>query len=36
MERKPYPLIKDVKSEGGFEVYLIAISHSKVPEAYTK
>ena len=36
IDRKSYPEIKEVKTDGEFEAHLIAISCSKVPEGYTR
>ena len=35
MDRKPYPEVKNVKTDGDFEAHLIALSCSKAPEGYT-
>src|ERR1700733_12854011 len=35
MDRKPYPEVKDVKTDGDFEAHLVALSCSKAPEGYT-
>jgi homeodomain-containing protein len=34
MDRKPYPEVKDVKTDGDFEAHLVALSCSKAPEGY--
>ena len=36
IDRKSYPEIKEVKTDGEFEAHLIAISCSKAPEGYTR
>jgi transposase len=36
VDRKSYPQIKEVKTDGDFEAHLIAISCSKAPEGYTR
>jgi transposase len=36
MDRKAYPVVKDVKTDGDFEAHLVAISCSKAPEGYTQ
>lgn len=36
MDRKSYPEVKEVKTDGDFEAHLIAISCSKAPEGYTR
>jgi hypothetical protein len=36
MDRKSYPEVKEVKTDGEFEAHLIAISCSKAPEGYTR
>jgi len=35
MDRKPYPEVKNVKTDGDFEAHLIALSCSKAPDGYT-
>src|ERR1700679_3441688 len=34
MDRKPYPEVKEVKTDGDFEAHLVAISCSKAPNGY--
>ena len=36
MDRKPYPEIKEIKTDGDFEAHLIAISCSKAPAGYAR
>lgn len=36
IERKAYPAVKEVKTDGDFEAHLIAISCSKAPEGFTR
>ena len=36
IERKPYPEVKEIKTDGDFEAHLIAISCSKAPEGFTR
>jgi len=36
VDRKPYPVVKDIKADGDFEAHLIAISCSKAPEGYSR
>jgi transposase len=36
IDRKSYPAVKEVKTDGEFEAHLIAISCSKAPEGYTR
>ena len=36
MDRKPYPEIKDIKTDGDFEAHLVAISCSKAPAGYAR
>jgi len=36
MDRKPYPEVKEVKTDGDFEAHLVALSCSKAPEGYTR
>ena len=36
IDRKSYPEVKEVKTDGEFEAHLIAISCSKAPEGYTR
>ena len=36
MDRKPYPEVKDIKTDGEFEAHLVAISCSKAPEGYAR
>ena len=36
MDRKPYPEVKDVKTDGDFEAHLVALSCSKAPEGYAR
>jgi transposase len=35
MDRKPYPEVKNIKTDGDFEAHLIALSCSKAPDGYT-
>ncbi len=34
MDRKPYPKVKEIKTDGDFEAHLVAISCSKAPQGY--
>ena len=36
MDRKPYPEVKEIKSDGYFEAHLVATSCSKAPDGYTR
>jgi transposase len=36
MDRKPYPEVKEIKTDGDFEAHLIATSCSKAPDGYTR
>jgi transposase len=36
MDRKAYPEVKDIKTDGDFEAHLIAISCSKAPKGYAR
>ena len=36
MDRKSYPEVKEVKTDGDFEAHLIAISCSKAPKGYAR
>jgi transposase len=36
MDRKPYPEIKEIKTDGDFEAHLVAISCSKAPAGYAR
>jgi transposase len=36
MDRKPYPEVKEVKTDGDFEAHLVAISCSKAPDGYAR
>ena len=36
VDRKRYPVVKDIKADGDFEAHLIAISCSKAPEGYSR
>lgn len=36
LDRKPYPEVKDVKTDGDFEAHLVALSCSKAPEGYAR
>jgi hypothetical protein len=36
MDRKPYPEVKEIKTDGDFEAHLIAMSCSKAPDGYTR
>jgi len=36
MDRKPYPEVKEVKTDGDFEAHLVAISCSKAPDGYSR
>ncbi len=36
IDRKPYPEIKDIKTDGDFEAHLIAISCSKAPSGFAR
>lgn len=36
IERKAYPPIKEIKTDGDFEAHLIAISCSKAPQGYSR
>ena len=36
MDRKPYPEVKDAKTDGDFEAHLVALSCSKAPEGYAR
>ena len=36
MDRKPYPEVKDVKTDGDFEAHLVALSCSKAPQGYAR
>jgi transposase len=35
-DRKPYPEVKEIKTDGDFEAHLIATSCSKAPDGYTR
>ena|ERR1035438_5981712 len=36
MDRKPYPEVKDIITDGDFEAHLVAISCSKAPDGYAR
>jgi len=36
MDRKPYPEVKDKKTDGDFEAHLVATSCSKAPKGYAR
>ena len=36
IERKPYPEVKEIKTDGDFEAHLVAMSCSKAPDGYTR
>ena len=36
IERKPYPDIRETKTDGDFEAHLVAISCSKAPKGFTR
>jgi transposase len=36
MDRKPYPEVKEIKTDGDFEAHLVATSCSKAPDGYTR
>jgi transposase len=36
IDRKPYPEIKDIKTDGDFEAHLVAISCSKAPTGFAR
>jgi len=36
IDRKPYPEVKDVKTDGDFEAHLVALSCSKAPDGYAR
>jgi hypothetical protein len=36
MERKAYPEVREVKTDGDFEAHLVALSCSKAPEGYAR
>jgi transposase len=36
MDRKPYPEVKEIKTDGDFEAHLLAMSCSKAPDGYTR
>lgn len=36
IDRKPYPEVKEIKTDGDFEAHLVAMSCSKAPEGYTR
>ena len=36
MDRKAYPEVKDIKTDGDFEAHLVALSCSKAPEGYAR
>jgi len=36
MDRKPYPEVKDIKTDGDFEAHLVALSCSKAPDGYAR
>jgi hypothetical protein len=36
MDRKQYPEVKDVKTDGDFEAHLVALSCSKAPQGYAR
>jgi transposase len=36
MDRKPYPEVKDIKTDGEFEAHLVAISCSQAPAGYAR
>jgi hypothetical protein len=36
IDRKPYPEIKDIKTDGDFEAHLVAISCSQAPAGYAR
>lgn len=36
LDRKPYPVVKDIITDGDFEAHLVAISCSKAPDGYAR
>jgi len=36
IDRRAYPEVKEIKTDGDFEAHLVAISCSKAPEGYTR
>ena len=36
MDRKPYPEVKEILTDGNFEAHLVAISCSKAPDGYAR
>lgn len=36
IDRKPYPEVKEIKTDGDFEAHLVAMSCSKAPDGYTR
>lgn len=36
IDRKPYPEVKETKTDGDFEAHLVAISCSKAPDGYAR
>jgi transposase len=36
MDRKPYPEVKEIKTDGDFVAHLVATSCSKAPDGYTR
>ena len=36
MDRKPFPEVKEIKTDGDFEAHLVATSCSKAPDGYTR
>jgi len=36
IDRKPYPEVKEIKTDGDFEAHLVAVSCSKAPEGYAR
>jgi len=36
MDRKPYPEVKDIKTDGEFEAHLVAVSCSQAPAGYAR
>jgi len=36
LDRKPYPEVKDIKTDGDFEAHLVALSCSEAPEGYAR
>ena len=36
MDRKPYPEVKEILTDGDFEAHLVAISCSKAPDGYAR